>query len=382
MSVKDNMIMISEKLPPLLLVPVFTALVFSMPSHAGEQAADDIRDPYYVGAGVGLSFLKPETGSVALTLSEDSDLAYGVFAGYQFDDRWAAELFWTDMGQAEISSTSSGALAGIVEYQAFGIGGLYQYPLSGRWDVFATAGVGRLSNHIQFVNAERVEDSFIYLGAGLMWQLAQTWDLRAEYDYYEEDAQAVTFNIVKRFGSATPKRIRRLEQKVAQQEQEIEAARKGASLASSTRPVGAKSENCDAYTISLDGVVFGRRSAEISDASKQVIDKAVKRMKGLPQDIRFEIRAHTDDEGTELYNYSLSLARARMVRDYMAQAGIPLGRIEAQGYGEWRPIGDNGTEQGKQSNRRAELVLLGVERYVEHTDTCRQLAAPMPSVPR
>jgi outer membrane protein OmpA-like peptidoglycan-associated protein len=376
MSAKDNTISITGKFAQTIFV-----LLFASSPCAEPQAVEDIRDPYYVGAGIGLSFLKPETGSVALSLSQDSDLAYGVFAGYQLDDNWAAEIFWTDMGQAEISAASTDALAGIIEYQAFGIGGLYQYPVSNSWDVFATAGVGRLRNHIQLVNAERVEDSFIYLGGGVIWNLAKTWDVRAEYDYYDEDAQTVTFNIVKRFGSATPKRIRRLERQVAEQEKEIQLARSSLATAPAKKDVN-KSENCDDYSIDLDGVVFARRSVEIDEQSKQVIDTAISKMITLPGDIRFEVRAHTDDEGTELYNYSLSLARARMVRDYMAQNGIALDRIDAQGYGEWRPRVDNSTERGKKSNRRAELVVLGVERYVEQTDTCPELATPMPSVPR
>jgi len=380
MSATDNMISITARLTHAIF-----ALLLTSSLHAEPQAIEDIRDPYYVGAGIGLSFLKPETGSVALTLSEDSDLAYGVFAGYQFDDNWAAEIFWTDMGQAEITASSTGALAGIVEYQSFGIGGLYQYPVSNSWDVFATAGVGRLRNHIQLVNAERIEDSFVYLGGGVVWKLAKTWDVRAEYDYYDEDAQAVTLNIVKRFGSATAKRIRRLEwqveQQVEQQEKQVQLARSSIAISSAKTNVN-KSENCDDFTIDLDGVVFDRRAVETDANSKRIIDAAISRMKALPEDIRFEIRAHTDDEGTELYNYSLSLARARMVRDYMAQNGISLDRIDAQGYGEWRPREDNSSEQGRKSNRRAELVLLGVERYVEHTDTCPELATPMPSVPR
>ena len=102
----------------------------------------------------------------------------------------------------------------------------------------------------------------------------------------------------------------------------------------------------------------------------------------LPEGIKFEVRAHTDDIGTELYNYTLSLARARVVRDYFAEHGIALSRIDAQGYGEWRPKKSNKTQSGRYVNRRAELILLGVEKYVENTETCPALATPSVSVPR
>ncbi|MBE9559345.1 MAG: OmpA family protein [Proteobacteria bacterium] len=331
------------------------------------QSVDDIRDPFYIGLGLGISFLKPETNSVALTLSQDSDFAYKVFGGYQFTDNWAAEFFWADMGQAEVSSGST--IAGIVEYQSFGVGGLYQYPLSDNWDVFATAGLGRLRNSFQIINAERVEDSFTYVGAGVMWNMAKTWDLRAEYDYYDKDAQMLSFNIVKRFGSATPKRIARLESKVQQQETALANV-----LA---KPVAVKkNKTCDDYSIELKGVVFAKRSVELTDNSKQILDGVAEKLLKLPEDISFEIRAHTDTEGTELYNYTLSLARARNVRDYFSSQGIALSRIEAQGYGEWRPLQSNQTEAGRDANRRAELVLIGVERHVEDTGSCPVLAAP------
>jgi outer membrane protein OmpA-like peptidoglycan-associated protein len=331
-----------------------------------EQSIEDIRDPYYIGLGIGTSFLEPETNSVALTLSQDSDFAYKVFGGYQFDDNWAVELFWADMGQAEISSGSS--LIGIVEYQSFGVGGLYRYPITESIDVFATAGIGRLRNSFQLVDAERVEDSFIYAGGGVMWNFSDTWNLRAEYDYYDKDAQMLSLDIVKRFGSATPKRIARLENKVQQQEDALASIAAAPVVTASI--VANKQADCSDYAVELKGVVFAKRSVELSEKSKQILDDVAQRLTELPEDIDFEIRAHTDDEGTELYNYTLSLTRARNVRDYLASQGIALSRIEAQGYGEWRPVESNATESGRSANRRAELVLIGLERHVEHTDTC------------
>ena len=348
-------------------VSLLCSLTTSTVLLAAEQSIDDIRDPYYIGIGLGTSFLKPEANSVALTLSQDSDFAYKVFGGYQFDDHWAAELFWADMGQAEISSGSD--VVGIVEYQSFGVGGLYQYPITESWDVFATVGVGRLRNSFQLVDAERVEDSFIYGGVGVMWNMANTWDLRAEYDYYDTDAQMLTFNIVKRFGSATPKRITRLENKVQQQEVALASVQ--------AQPVAAKKqETCENYSVELEGVVFAKRSVDLNARTKQILDEVSQKLLTLPGGITFEIRAHTDNEGTELYNYTLSLARARNVRDYITAHGVALSRIEAQGYGEWRPVESNETETGRDANRRAELVLIGLENYVEDTGSCPKLAAP------
>jgi outer membrane protein OmpA-like peptidoglycan-associated protein len=348
-------------------------------SHASENAQaeqffDDIRDPYYIGLGLGTSFLKPETNSDALKLSQDHDFAYRVFGGYQFDDHWAVEVFWADLGQAKIASKSTGNHVGTVKYQSYGIGALYQYPISKSWEVFVTAGAGRLNNNFKSLDAQRVEDNFIYSGAGVTWNIAKTWDLRAEYDYYDSDAQMLSLNIVKRFGSATSRRVARLEKEVQQQEVAL------ANLQAAPVSV-AKQKTCDEYSIELKGVVFAKGSVALTDKTKQLLDSVTEKLLQLPQDINFEIRAHTDDQGTELYNYTLSLARARNVRDYIASKGIALSRIKAQGYGEWRPAQSNQTAAGRAANRRAELVLIGLEKYVEDTASCPKLAEPGSLVP-
>lgn len=200
---------------------LFTAIHFFSPVYA-ETAISDIQDQYYVGAGLGLSFIQPSVNDASLFISKDSDIAYRFLGGYQLDERWAAEMFWADMGQARVSSSLTGSVAGLVGYQYFGVGGLYQYPVAESWDVFATVGVGILKNRFQLVTANRSNDAAIYSGIGVIWKLAETWNLRAEYDYYGNDVQMLSFNVVKRFGSEMPRRIAKLESLVKQQDEELD----------------------------------------------------------------------------------------------------------------------------------------------------------------
>jgi len=336
-------------------------LIVTCLSSAYADVNNEYQDPFYVGLGVGLSFLEPVSNSVALTLTEDSDFAYKVFAGYAVDERWSIEAFWANLGNAQLGSTGTTI---DIEYKAFGVGGLYYYPLNNRWRVFAKAGVGRLSNKALGVALERIEDNFIYAGAGITWNMVGTWDLRAEYEYFDTDAQLLSFNVIKRFGSETSRRIKKLENKIDEQEKLL--------TASFIAAVAKKQPECGIYAVELKGVIFESRSIALTVESKKAIDSIVDKLRVLPQDIRFELRAHTDDTGTETYNYNLSLARARNVRDYFAEKGITLHRIDAQGYGEWRPRDANETTAGRYQNRRAELVLLGVEKYVDDTSSCPQ----------
>lgn len=76
-------------------------------------------------------------------------------------------------------------------------------------------------------------------------------------------------------------------------------------------------------------------------------------------DLHLEIDGYTDSIGTDQYNQQLSEKRAATVRDYLASQGVQINNIVAEGFGKNNPIASNGTSQGRQENRRVELVVSG-----------------------
>jgi outer membrane protein OmpA-like peptidoglycan-associated protein len=70
-----------------------------------------------------------------------------------------------------------------------------------------------------------------------------------------------------------------------------------------------------------------------------------------------DVNGHTDSTGTVEYNMGLSNRRARSVADYLAAQGINRNRIFTQGFGPHYPVADNSTADGRQLNRRVELIL-------------------------
>ena len=66
---------------------------------------------------------------------------------------------------------------------------------------------------------------------------------------------------------------------------------------------------------------------------------------------------HTDGSGTDNYNLDLSILRAVSVKKYLVKQGILAERIEIKGEGEWQPVADNATEEGRASNRRVEITV-------------------------
>ena len=91
------------------------------------------------------------------------------------------------------------------------------------------------------------------------------------------------------------------------------------------------------------------------------------------------IEGHTDSVGKAEYNLDLSNRRARAVRQWLiGNANIPAQKIEASGYGESRPIADNGNLQGRSLNRRVEVRVIrsgepsGTDKPSSNTPTSSQ----------
>jgi len=111
-------------------------------------------------------------------------------------------------------------------------------------------------------------------------------------------------------------------------------------------------------TLLLEGVHFDFDKSVITPTAVQILDRVAESMLAHPE-VYFEIAGHTDSVGTFAYNYLLSARRARAVRDYLIQHGVPASRMTAVGYGEWLPIAPNATVEGRALNRR------GIELHVK-----------------
>jgi outer membrane protein OmpA-like peptidoglycan-associated protein len=106
-------------------------------------------------------------------------------------------------------------------------------------------------------------------------------------------------------------------------------------------------------------VFFDVDKYELKSESKLELDKLVHLMKKFPF-MKIEIGGHTDNTGDAAKNKTLSLNRAKAVKDYLVKAGIDATRMSAVGYGDAIPIADNSTPEGRSQNRRTVFKVLSV----------------------
>ena len=99
---------------------------------------------------------------------------------------------------------------------------------------------------------------------------------------------------------------------------------------------------------------------DLPDAAKARIDELVSQIKADPKGAYFEIEGHTDNVGGPAVNKKIGLDRAESVKAYLyMQHQIPLHRMNVISYGEEKPAGPNNTRDGRASNRRVVIRVLG-----------------------
>ena len=121
-----------------------------------------------------------------------------------------------------------------------------------------------------------------------------------------------------------------------------------------------------------DKITFDPGSDDISEASRPLVSALSELLRQCPG-VPIEVAGHTDSQGTERNNRTLSEDRAKAVLVALAESGVDVSTLKAVGYGEDNPIADNGTEEGREANRRIEFTLIGAPAPVE---TSAATAAP------
>ncbi|ABG33525.1 OmpA family protein [Roseobacter denitrificans] len=136
-------------------------------------------------------------------------------------------------------------------------------------------------------------------------------------------------------------------------------------------------EECEAKIADImagEKINFEPGSATIDAAALTTMDQIADVLR-VCGDLKLEVQGHTDSQGREEMNRSLSQARAQSVLNELRARRVLTSNFIAKGYGESNPIADNDTEEGREANRRIEFKLIRPEPSVPEGESALESIA-------
>jgi outer membrane protein OmpA-like peptidoglycan-associated protein len=110
--------------------------------------------------------------------------------------------------------------------------------------------------------------------------------------------------------------------------------------------------------VNMSDVLFDTASYTLKPAAREKLAKISGVVLAHPG-LNLQVEGHTDSVGSDDYNQELSEHRAGAVRDFLVQQGVAETAVTARGFGKTQPVASNDTPEGRQKNRRVELVVNG-----------------------
>ena len=110
--------------------------------------------------------------------------------------------------------------------------------------------------------------------------------------------------------------------------------------------------------VNMSDVLFDTGSSTLKTGAREKLAKISGILLAHPG-LTMQIEGHTDSVGGEDFNQQLSERRSDSVRDFLAEEGVPVSSMTAKGFGKTQPVASNDSPEGRQRNRRVELVVSG-----------------------
>jgi len=335
---------------------------------AGVALAQDAG--WYGGIGIGQSRAKIDDERIRRGLpgvtsiqDDDRDTGFKLFAGRQFTRNFAVEGGYFRLGEfGDTANTAAGAQRGAAKFEGANVDAVGILPITEKFAGLARLGLtyteakGRFSGLGIGTNTSPSKSEGNYkVGLGVQYAFTPALGLRGEWERYrvndtvgnKGNIDMLTVGLLYRFGGEKQAAPRAEQPYVAP----VAAAAAPAPVLVIV-PVAAKTEQ---YCSILD-IQFEINQKTVQREEEEKLDKVVTFMRKYPNTTAV-IEGHTDEVGTSADNMRLSQTRADNVVNYLASHGIARSRLQAVGYGETRPIGDNRTEIGRRLNRRINAVI-------------------------
>ncbi|MEY4640573.1 MAG: hypothetical protein RLZZ227_567 [Pseudomonadota bacterium] len=267
---------------------------------------------------------------------DDNDAGWKVLGGYHFNQNYAVEATYADLGNFDAHATLLPAAfqRGKASVHGYGVDLVATVPLTDRFSAFGRVGINNLRISQSFSNsaigayfADR-DDRGMHekYGAGLEYTFSKALQLRAELEHYRIDDNRVIDDHIGMLSIGLTYRFGARDAVVAPAV--VAAPRAAPAPAPAPAPV----------TITLAAsTLFDFDRSELKPDGRAELDKLVRDLNGLSYEVII-VTGHTDRIGTREYNLGLSQRRAKTVTDYLVAAGIPGTAITARGVNSDDPV--------------------------------------------
>lgn len=339
-------------------------------------AADD--SFWYVGGNIGKSLAKIDDTRITSMLQgaglatssishDDSDTAYKLFGGYQFNDNFAVEGGYFDLGKLGYTANTvpAGTLKGNIKLNGLNIDAVGMLPITEKVSAFGRVGLNYAQAKDQFASTGAVPASInpspsttaanYKLGVGVQYDFNESLGLRLEAERYRIDDAVGNKGDVDMYSLGLVYRFN--EKKAAPAPAPAPTAATPPPVVEEIVVVIVPVKVMTAQYCSVLDIQF-----EINQEAMELEEKEKLRVLGTYMNKYPEttavVEGHSDNVGPAEHNLKLSLERAKSVVNYLEENfKISPDRLTAVGYGESRPIADNSTREGKQANRRIGVVI-------------------------
>lgn len=284
----------------------------------------------------------------------DNTLGGDLGLGYVLDENWTLEGVVsqydteTEVGGFDVTGTQ------------YRLDMLYNIDTTSLWRPFVAFGLGDQKREF---DGESERDTLLNLGAGVKRSLGDNWEFRSDVRAYnsldnECTDLALSAGIAYLFGeTSAPVKAAPAPMPV----KEVDSDGDGVFDSKDQCPDTAANYKVDAVgcpmelteTVNIDlSVKFDTNKAVVKDEFLAEI-KALADFMNQYANTVVTVEGHTDSQGSDAYNQALSQRRADAVKEVLiSKMGVAADRVKAVGYGEAKPIADNATAAGRESNRR------------------------------
>jgi len=147
-------------------------------------------------------------------------------------------------------------------------------------------------------------------------------------------------------------------EKAAAEQAEREKQELRASLLAQFNKVLETRDTPRGLVVNLGDVLFATAKFDLRPEARERLAKLSGIVLAHPG-LNLAVEGHTDNVGGDAFNQTLSEQRAQSVRQYLIEQGLEASTITAKGFGKTMPVADNGTAEGRQKNRRVEIIISG-----------------------